>query len=60
MLCTPGHAKFLVRHKSLIKLFKAPGGQDRYIAWEKIVKHREYYISEVKVLQTPFYLQFAK
>ena len=36
MLCTPGHTQFLGRHKSLIKLFKAPGGLDRYIAWKQV------------------------
>ena len=38
-LCTPGHTQFLGRHKSLIKLFKAPGGLDRNIAWKKITSN---------------------
>ena len=40
MLFTPGHTQFLGQHKSLIKLFKASGGLDRYIAWLSLV-HRQ-------------------
>ena len=56
ILCTPGHTQFLGRHKSLIKLLKAPGGLEaRYIAcMKKLVCHRKYWISVVKVLQFPF------
>ena len=59
MLCTPGHTQFLGRHKSLIKLFKAPGGLDRYIAWERNSKAQKILDFCIWSTSISLYLQFA-